>query len=508
MIRALLSICMILPLFLDAQNISITDAREIDADGVMVPLGQAATVEGITVGYNFRPGGVTWVVYDTTNNIGLSVFSSTTDFGYAFKPGDHVSIEGTLDQFNGLSQIAADTLFILNEGNPEPAPQSVAGLDENSESKLVTLANVTLVDPSQWQTSGSFNVDVTNGITVNQVRIDSDTDISGKGAPTGVFSITGVGGQFDSETPFLQGYQLFPRSSMDIDPYIEDGVMYTPLGIAEARKVDADGIANYLGQSVELTGAALGINFRPGGLQFALIDQDNVGIGVFSFDDDFGITDLVEGLEYTIQGSISQFNGLTQIDVETITATGVIYPPVAPQVDPQMSEDTESSLVELLGWTVTDPSQWLGDGSSFNVDITNGLGSTIMRIDADTELSTMMLPSTTMHITGIGGQFDNSVPHLEGYQILPRYASDLQPASSVYDLLAKYEINVFPNPTSDFVSVQTNEPISQINVLNMSGKLIRSSNSNEVNLGDLSEGTYLLRFTIDDNEINVPIVKF
>ena len=34
--------------------------------------------------------------------------------------------------------------------------------------------------------------------------------------PEGAFNVVGIGGQFDSEAPLLEGYQLLPRSSADI----------------------------------------------------------------------------------------------------------------------------------------------------------------------------------------------------------------------------------------------------------------------------------------------------
>lgn len=503
--RILLSIILLFPLLINAQEISIPDAREIDADGVMVRLGETGTVTGITVGFNFRPGAATWVVFDTVNNVGLGVFSLASDFGYEFKPGDEVSIEGTLSQFNGLSQITADTLFLLSEGNPVPDAASIAGLDEFSESRLVVLEDVTLVDPSQWQTTGSFNVDVTNGITVNQVRIDADTDISGRGAPTGVFSITGVGGQFDNESPFLQGYQLFPRSSADIDPYIEEGVEFTPLEIAAAREVDQDGVAVFDGQNVELTGFALSINFRPGGLQFALVNDNNIGIGVFSNDNDFGITDLVQGTEYTIQGNISQFNGLTQINVESIEATGNSSGVDVTEVS-QLGEDTESSLVQLTGWSYVDASQWLGDGSSFNVDITDGFRTEIMRIDADTELSSMSAPALEV-VKGIGGQFDNESPFLDGYQILPRFASDIFVISSVTDLISEYELSIYPNPASDMINIDANTRINSLSLMSLDGKLLNKVQANQMNIQSITPGTYIIGVEIDNQIIQMPIIK-
>ena len=496
MIRTLLLSFLMIPFLTQAQMVSIADARQIDADGVMIMLDEPATIQGITVGYNFRPGGITWTVYDTTDKIGLSVFNSGDELGYAFKQGDHIEITGVLAQFNGLSQIAAESITLVNEGNPVPEPASVAGLNEDSESALITLENVSLVDASQWQNSGSFNVDVTNGITISQVRVDSDTDISGRGAPTGVFSISGMGGQFDSESPYFEGYQLFPRTSLDIDPYIEEGEMYMPLTIAEARSVNTEGVSNYDGQAIQLNGFALGINLRPGGLQFALVDDNNVGIGVFSLNDDFGYT-VVEGENLIIEGSISQFNGLTQINVETITPTEGAPVTTLPKVVSELSEDTESSLTKLENLSYVDQNQWLGDGSSFNVELTDGSNTFVMRIDNDTEMSSEPAPLDISAVIGIGGQFDSDAPFLDGYQILPRYWSDIDISSSAEDILSTYEVEIYPNPVSAFVRIDSPFSISNISIYSTDGKLVSQSNQSTIDASELNSGNYILKFEVD-----------
>ena len=66
------------------------------------------------------------------------------------------------------------------------------------------------VNPIATFPSGSNNIDVTDGVNVFAIRIDSDTDIPGSAAPQGSFSVTGVGGQYDNSSPYDEGYQLFP----------------------------------------------------------------------------------------------------------------------------------------------------------------------------------------------------------------------------------------------------------------------------------------------------------
>jgi len=261
--------------------ISIAEAREVNQEGIIVRLDQNVVLEGKAIGPNFRPGGLTFVLYDVQGGIGITVFLDITDLGYAVTDYENLRVTGALKQFNGLAEIEPTSIEILGAGGFNPATGLVTDLDESTESKLVKYNNATLVDPTQWENTGSFNVDVTNGTTTIQVRIDSDTDISGMAAPTGTFGITGIGGQYDQNAPFDAGYQLLPRNISDIDPYVTGGGggnQYTPVTMAQLRANDSSGIPMMNGDKVEVSSIVYGVNLNPGGLQFTLINADNEGV--------------------------------------------------------------------------------------------------------------------------------------------------------------------------------------------------------------------------------------
>ncbi|MBT8229754.1 MAG: hypothetical protein KJO50_05795, partial [Bacteroidia bacterium] len=389
------------------QQVSIAEARENDPEGLPVLEAQIVEVNGIVIGPNFRPAGLTFVLHDATDNVGITVFSIDENLGYDVTDGDELTVVGEISQFNGLCEIIPTAITVISQGNPLPAATTVTELNENTESNLIRFENATLVDPMQWDLSGSFNVDITDGVNTIQMRIDSDIDISGMEPPTGTFTVTGTGGQFDNESPFDSGYQIFPRSAQDIDPYNIAEEEFDIISIAEARQIDSEGVLTKDGNKVELNGVVHGINLRPGGLQFALIDATNTGIMVFSLSDQFGYT-VTEGDDITIQGELSQFNGLAQIEPEAITLNSSSNDLVDPLQVNILDESTESSLVMVQAQSLED-SQWLGDGSSFNVDIVTANGDTLlMRIDSDTELSSMSSPGSGVFIIGIGGQFDTS----------------------------------------------------------------------------------------------------
>jgi len=199
------------------------------------------------------------------------------------------------------------------------------------------------------------------------------------------------------------------------------------LTIGEATAIDADGTLIMLGDSVTLTGTVYGPNFNGNGLQFALIDDQNDGINVFTFDAAFGY-EPTEGDNLTVSGELGQFNGLAQIQPSTLvvnTTGNLLFDPTEVS---GLGEETESQLIIVRDMFLADSTEWTNSGSGFNVDITNGVDTLVMRIDADVaSIYGLGHPQGTFSVTGIGGQFDNSSPFDSGYQIFPRYFSDIDP---------------------------------------------------------------------------------
>jgi hypothetical protein len=72
----------------------------------------------------------------------------------------------------------------------------------------------------------------------------------------------------------------------------------------------------------------------------------------------------------------------------------------------------------------------------------------------------------------------------------------------------KEQVKVYPNPCSDviYVSVSTDEnPFMQLYSLN--GVLLKKIRAKEMNVSDLSEGTYILKVKIREQEGSYVIMK-
>lgn len=203
----------------DFPTYPIAQVTGLDANGNGDSVGVKCWLHGVVYGVNLRPSGLQFTFIDQTDGISLFDFNQVS--GYSVNETDSIAVLGTIGQFNGLLQVDPDSIILFSTGNTLKNATVTTVLDEATESDLVRFDNATLVNPAQWTGSGSgFNVDVTNGVDTIQVRIDADVDLYNQPAPTGTFNVCGLGGQFDSSSPYDEGYQLLPRYMADIKPLL------------------------------------------------------------------------------------------------------------------------------------------------------------------------------------------------------------------------------------------------------------------------------------------------
>ena len=70
-------------------------------------------------------------------------------------------------------------------------------------------------------------------------------------------------------------------------------------------------------------------------------------------------------------------------------------------------------------------------------------------------------------------------------------------------------INVFPNPTSEILTVNSNFSIGLIEIVDKIGKVkIASENSNKLNVSNLNKGTYIINIYYEDKKISKKFVKY
>ena len=285
---------------------------------------------------------------------------------------------------------------------------------------------------------------------------------------------------------------------------------YPPRTIDLLTTNDTDGRPDSLGQTAEISGIVYGVDLQGGSpVQFTVIDATG-GIAVFS-GNDFGYT-VMEGDEVTLRGSVSQFNGLTQFSPDTIILVSSGNDLVEPLDVNTLDESTESELVRLCGLSFVSSNPT--GASGINYILTDGSTEFTIRVDNDTEIFDAFNfedndPATEYCVTGIGGQFDNSAPFDEGYQLLPRYLSDIEIISSTQQVDYSNAITLFPHPLTDMVELRTDLTLEQIIVRNQLGQVLidRAGNSRRIDVSRLADGLYTISFRTAEGTWSTLVVK-
>lgn len=200
---------------------SIGDVDGVDGLGAADSAGVYCALEGVVYGENFRAGagGLEFTLIDSANTSdGIGVFS-TSGLGYTVTQGDKIRVVGTINQVLGLTRITADSITVTNAGLTLKTPTVVTGLNESTESDLVTIENVNYISEGAWTNAGAgFNVRFANATDTFTIRIDDDCDYFGTTEPgaNANFDFTGIGGQADISSPFTDNYILLPRNTADV----------------------------------------------------------------------------------------------------------------------------------------------------------------------------------------------------------------------------------------------------------------------------------------------------
>lgn len=401
-----------------------------DANGVADSLGVECAISGIAIGVDLD--GNAGYSFTLLNDDGININSSVDINGYQMEEGDSLVLFGTIGQFNGLIRFDVDSGVLLDSGLAIPSPTVVTSLDESTESELIRIENF-------WVDAISGpNHTLSDGTNTVVMRIDFDTDIPGNvdfAIGDTICYVIGIGGQFDNSSPYTEGYQFVPQRAADIDNSC-GSIPPPPINwypIPDINNDDANGEPDSIGVYCWTSGVALGVDLDGNdGLSYTLWDDE--GINVYSFNAEVSNYQVQEGDSLLMRGYIDQYNGLTEFipdSIQVINSNNTIPNPLS--ID-TIAAINESDLIILKNVTLADTSQWdFSSGFGWNIGLITCDSQIIeMRIDNDTDIDENMPepPTGLFNVIGIGGQYDNSAPYLSGYQILPRYFSDIDTNSN------------------------------------------------------------------------------
>ena len=218
----------------------------------------------------------------------------------------------------------------------------------------------------------------------------------------------------------------------------------TSYTIAQVGNINTTtGVPDSINVRVALRGIVYGVNQRTtmqGGLIFVLRDNTG-GITLANTASTFGYTP-VEGDSIQVFGVITSLRGLLvigNIDSLAVLASGKTLS--NPKLITRLGENTENDLVRLnIVKFVTRPfgANWAA-GQTYNI-ITANNDTAAIRIYNSSLLANTPFPTTTyFYVKGFGAQTSTSTaaPYaFNGYQILPRNASDIVP----YNALTSFRV--------------------------------------------------------------------
>ena len=69
------------------------------------------------------------------------------------------------------------------------------------------------------------------------------------------------------------------------------------------------------------------------------------------------------------------------------------------------------------------------------------------------------------------------------------------------------EFSIYPNPTSDYITIQSAKDVDNIEIYDLLGKFVLSSSKKHIDVKDLSSGAYLVKVKIDNKTTTKKIIK-
>lgn len=452
----------------DDTVIEITDiavAAAVDAEGIAINLGEEYTVTGIVHGVNMNGNGLSITLIDGTGGVGLY---SPTPVAYEVAEGDSIVVTGTVDQYNGLTQLSyLSPIEFISSEHDLMDPIVVTELTENHESQLVMVECVYLEDASQWTTgsgNGGFSVTVTNGTDSYTVRINNDVELYNAEAPTGTFNLTGLVGQFVFDPPYLTGYQVIPRYAADIEP-ADCGVILPPANNNCSGAISLNSLMGGDFDVPQLSETFTNVD--------ATSDEDP-GNGWECFGEPDG-TGSAPSLESTVWFSFTGDGNTYLIQTNNCNDTAEDYIPMG---DTQMAVYTG-----VCGFSTP---------LLCNEDGPNATGN---NYPAGAELSTEEGETYLMMIDGYDGAQGEFC--VEFTMLEPDGVNDIN----------NFSFDVYPNPATDRLFVETPIAVQAATLINVLGQEVKAYGFNasqnvEINVNGLDAGIYILQLRSVDNQIS------
>ncbi len=444
----------VLTITIPANDIAAPVVTISSADTINTSEGQSVVVTLSIANANTNATSVKLALKNTSTATAadLSSFDATNGVTYTFPANSTASISDTINIVDdNIAELAENAVLVLRDATNS----ALIGSDSLATIIIATndqplMAHFVGATANANENAGTINVSVmamattTTGSTSFDVVLKSSTATAGSDFNFSATTITIPGGK---DSTVVLPINIINDTDVETDENIvlvirnitNNGMasdsIYTitiksddiaSYSISQIRENDANGVSLLTGTKVNVKGIVYGVDMQGSAtsLQYTLIDP-TAGVGIFrsGANNPPPITIVpVEGDSASVWGTVAEFNGLTQINMDSIKIISSGNALKSPTVITSLGESTESNLVIFRNAVAVDTTANTGSGTT--VIIASGTDTLTLRVDADVTLFGQALPAK-FNVVGLGGQFDNSNPKNSGYQLLPRSAADV-----------------------------------------------------------------------------------
>jgi len=417
----------------EQQETALYESRENDKNGNPVNEGKIYTISGIVTAKNMNDKDSFLFVQGNQASIAIIDLNYSTQIS----EGDSVTISGILTQQNGMTCLSLDkekSKLTIHNNTKLPESQIVTISDVNGqewngtemlESVLAKIEKVKFLSSGKF--TGNKLYKITDGRDTMDIKIDSKSDIVNRTIPSQYVNLSGNIGQFKQSEPYNSGYyiQINSWKNLEIIKEIEH------VSIKILRQNNKQGVPVYT-DSVKTISGIVTATSQLGRNGPAFIQDKEAGVGLYGSG---YLSKIKMGDSITVTGPLMAYRGVTEYyfdaeicDVKVHKNVKIPAPHLVTISDILNQEWNgiellEGKLVQLKNVEFID--QGVFEDYN-NYRITDGTDSMNFRINNEGILSGYKIPKGKVTLSGIVTQNKSSEPFKGRYQLLPRFATDIE----------------------------------------------------------------------------------
>ena len=204
-----------------------------DSTGLLDSVYVKCATSGSVLSENLSENGLAFYISENASNRqeGIKVFSNNYVPTILPQVGDSVLIRGFVFQDKGLASFFFDSLAVIKSSAYLPVIDTIDNPNDSTENKLVRLNNLQVIQP--LDSSSNWLVAI-NGVDTIRIYISEANSLKDSllkyhlTVGDSICSITGIGGQYDENSPFLENYIMEGLSFEQLD--IENCQCFSAIG--------------------------------------------------------------------------------------------------------------------------------------------------------------------------------------------------------------------------------------------------------------------------------------